>query len=316
MGDYLLTRQLPIEVRELDPPACDEDAGAKPRKSQRRRFSFVGATEGGVQTPWGLEYLRMGGVRLDRYMSNPVVLDGHDRKSARSVVGRATVRCEGKQLVFDDVEFANTKLARDIEQLVADGFVRAVSIGFLPSHEHTRDLHAGEVDGDGEDAIHGPGTVISQAELIELSMVPVGADEHALRRSFYEARRKPMEQHEETGALAGASAEDGAGPGEDQIPPAPQGIPVTREQLLALVPRGLEHAAERCVLEGMTLERARAALLVEHARRHPPVGTPEPPERTTPPRRASESAPRAKAGGVGAISGMSLDEIKRALTGS
>ena len=51
-------------------------------------YRFVAATEGGVRTFFGPEHLDMDGGNFERYRSNPIVLDSHDRFSSGAVIGR------------------------------------------------------------------------------------------------------------------------------------------------------------------------------------------------------------------------------------
>ena len=96
-------------------------------------------------------------------------------------------------------------------------------------------------------------------------------------------------------------------------PEMPARVAVTREQIAAIVPRGMERVGECCLIRGMTLEETRAILLEEHAKKFPPVGTPEAPE---PQFRAVGPIKAQPAPGV-VVGAESWDkaEMKRALTG-
>lgn len=169
----LLYRQDAIRSRSID------EAG--------RKATFVAATEIGVDTWCGKEWLRMSGAKLDRFVKNPVILDSHSRWQSDCVIGRATVAVEGRQLLTT-IEYAMSERAEEIWELVRTGFLRAVSVGFNPLAFH--ELTPGATDGEGESLVTGPGIVISQWELYEISMVPVPADEDALvRRSFFHQER-------------------------------------------------------------------------------------------------------------------------------
>lgn len=107
--------------------------------------------------------------RLEGYIANPVVLYGHDRDALP--IGKAeNVRVEGGQLratlrfVGADV---NPK-AEQVFQLLQEGVLRAVSVGFLP-HSYRR-----EMKGDRELL------VLSDNELLEISVVPIPANPEAL----------------------------------------------------------------------------------------------------------------------------------------
>jgi hypothetical protein len=163
--------------------ALVSDCEVRAIDEENRTATFVAATENGVMTRGGTEYLRMSGVQLQRYKKNPVVLDAHNRWSVGAVIGRAQVRREGR-LLMADIEFAGTERAENVWQLVRDGFVRTVSVGFMPDQDNTIYLDDDDTDGEGESAIRGPGVLIKRWELFEISVVPVPADADAVRRSY------------------------------------------------------------------------------------------------------------------------------------
>lgn len=171
-GAGLLCRAAPAASRTIDEEA--------------RTATFVAATERPVEIWGGVEVLRMAGARLDRFVKNPVVLDGHFHGD---VVGRAVASIDGRQL-RSVVTFARTERAEELWGLVRDGFLRAVSVGYRVLG--TREIESGEFDGEGEARVEGPAVIVDQWELCEISLVPLPADEDALLvRSFYGARRAP-----------------------------------------------------------------------------------------------------------------------------
>ena len=112
---------------------------------------------------------------VSKFMQNPVVLFGHDYWAFP--VGKAlTVTKEdgGKtlvgefQLAVDDSEEAAT-----LYKLWAGGFINAMSIGFIP-----KDIVEEHQEGDEHST-----TIYKNAELIEVSIVPVPANSEALRRA-------------------------------------------------------------------------------------------------------------------------------------
>lgn len=282
----MLHRSLEIEVRAVD--------------VEKRRASFVASTERAVMTGMGPEVLRMRGARLQRYRKNPVVLDSHDRHGIDSIVGRAEVRVDNEtRQLLADVEFAASPRGEAAWALVRDGFLRAVSVGYRPNGKRTRQLREGEADGEGEARVAGPALVVNEWELVELSMVPVPADEDALRRAFYA----------EGGDMKFSDVMDGGSPAPSPAPaPAPPAAPVKDETVTraesaaaAAKARAEEHAAnaaqirdlargagladlgETCVLEGLGVEESRKRLLEAHAAKKKPLGTPEPAAATVAP---------------------------------
>lgn len=193
-----------------------------------RTATFIAATEGGIDTWMGKEYLRMSGCKLDRYNANPVFLDSH-RYETSSVIGKTAIAVDGRQLIAR-VTYATTPRAEDVWQLVKTGFLRAVSVGFNPLT--FRELLDGETDGEGDARVMGPGVVINEWELFELSQVPIPADKDALiRRAFVEERMKIKRSIYDPAAgkpAAGAAAPAAGTPGPAPASPAPSAPPVTR----------------------------------------------------------------------------------------
>lgn len=98
---------------------------------------------------------------LENYKRNPVILYGHDQSGLP--IGKAVnVAVENGALTFD-VKFVPAEIypfAGTVEAMYRDGFLNAVSVGFIPT----------DVDGN----------TIKKAELLELSAVPVPANHEAL----------------------------------------------------------------------------------------------------------------------------------------
>lgn len=272
----MLRRSFDVEVRGID--------------EEKRSATFVAATERSVPMSYGRgEVLRMNGARLARYRKNPVVLDSHDRASLDSVIGRADVKVQGREL-HATITYAKTERGERAWSLVRDGFVRAVSVGYLVNERRVRRLREGEIDGEGESAVTGPADVCNEWEMMELSNVPVPADQDAVRRAFYdklEVRMDPL-----TAAMTGGNPtpkpakpvltpEQKAAKREAKVAlkaasKAAKMREAHRRSVLAITPRGLEAEAESAILKGLDFEQCRAHLLEAQARRFKPVGTPEP----------------------------------------
>jgi len=279
----ILHRSLPIEVRGID--------------EESRTAEFVASTEGAVPTWRGPEVLRMAGAKLDRYRSNGVVLDAHRMESALDVIGRATVRREGRQLIsrveFDDdgPEGRATKIWNKVRK----GFLRAVSVGYSIDPDQVRVLKPGESDGRGDNRVDGPAVVVNGWELHEISVVPVPADRDALRRDFYAALGRSLE----------STPEPQGGHMTDPTPasePASEAAPVlnleaerAKREAETSKARTAAREARHAEIRGftpqdllpflgelfladpdVTVESARRALLEERKRSAAPVGTPEP----------------------------------------
>jgi len=238
------------------------------------------------------EVLLMEGADLSRFERNPLLLDSHDRSSIDSVIGRAPVRIEGGEMIARP-EFADTERAQRAKSLVDGGFVNATSIGFRINFDSVVFV--------GEDAEHrgirGPAEVVGEWELLEVSLVPVPADKNALRRSYFEQRRgntmtvpaatpTPAEAPAGEAAPTGELAADGVtvdavrAPVEDvpEIVAARRVVDAQIRDLATNLPEGKRDVAARLIMEGATLETARAEMLAVFREAHKPVGTTEPAE--------------------------------------
>lgn len=128
------------------------------------------------------DVIKVEGWDVSRFQKNPVILFAHDQ--SQMPVGKATaVRkiTDGDRRLEMDIEFAQTDFAQDIKSLVEGGFLNAVSVGFKILDA---DMPSEEVRG----ALGMPpyGFLISKAELLETSIVPVPANQDALRRAVDE----------------------------------------------------------------------------------------------------------------------------------
>ncbi len=120
------------------------------------------------------------GIDITNYMRNPVVMYAHDY-SALPVAKTLRIRPEGDTLVaqFQFMPKGIYELADAVHGAWDSGFLNATSIGFIPKHA---------VDADGaeiEDAsYHAAQITLDQTELLEFSIVPVPANQEALRRAL------------------------------------------------------------------------------------------------------------------------------------
>ena len=174
-----------VEVR-----AIDEDT---------RTATFVAATENGVETMFGREHLRLSGMDLTRFRKNPVVLDTHNLHEAGAIIGSGVIVVAKREL-STSVKFAKTLRAEEIWQLVLQGFLRAMSVGFRALEVQM--LDEGEHSGIGQNRIEGPARIIKKSELLEVSVVPVGVDADAVRRGFLEGNEREL--NSQIRALTGA----------------------------------------------------------------------------------------------------------------
>lgn len=114
------------------------------------------------------------GARIDNYMKNPVVQWGHNYFEPWATIGKTTalkVSAEGIDAEFVLRDPVNDTDPQNIVKLLwAQGFIKAASIGFNPNQEEITENDEGGLD-------------FNDWELLEWSLVPVPANQEALRNS-------------------------------------------------------------------------------------------------------------------------------------
>lgn len=112
------------------------------------------------------------GMNKKNFSKNPVVLWAHSYETPP--IGKALwVRKEGNGIV-SKVKFANTAMGQEIFNLYKDGFMKAFSIGFIPTKT---DFPERDED---EKAHKKPVAIYKEWELLEFSAVPVPANPEAV----------------------------------------------------------------------------------------------------------------------------------------
>ena len=104
--------------------------------------------------------------RLETFRANPVLLWAHRRDDLDAVIGRADVSTSGDNLVAE-IEFAHAEneFAAQVKRMWDAGYLRAVSVGGAIKKTTAMSRDATRVD---------------EIELLDLSVVPIGADPAAL----------------------------------------------------------------------------------------------------------------------------------------
>ena len=107
------------------------------------------------------------GWELDGYRRNPVFLWAHDR--SKPPIGKSQRLWVEDGALYAVVEFAPTDFAREIAELYERGFMRGVSVGFLPLETEFRQASNGR-----------RAYLYRRQELLEISAVPVPMHDDAL----------------------------------------------------------------------------------------------------------------------------------------
>jgi HK97 family phage prohead protease len=112
------------------------------------------------------------GWDLKAFESNPIALFGHDPSKPENVIGKArNVRVQGARLV-GEIVFAEASVnptAELVYQMVKNGFLNAVSVGFEPMEWSIS-----------KDKSRPGGIDFTKQKLREISIVPIPANENAL----------------------------------------------------------------------------------------------------------------------------------------
>lgn len=112
------------------------------------------------------------GWQLGNFLNNPVALYGHDPNKVENVIGKVVKIFVEDGKLIGDIEFMEAginPLAETIFQMVKNGFLNAVSVGFMPLKWRT----ATEKNRSG-------GIDFIEQELMEISVVPLPANSNAL----------------------------------------------------------------------------------------------------------------------------------------
>ena len=282
-------------------------ASVRAMNPDTREVTFVAATETPVRTPLGPEILRMAGMKARAFVP---FLRAHEQQDPEAVIGSLTWSIEGRELVIV-ARYDEDDLSDRLYRKVLSGSIRAVSVGWI-THE-VRNLAPGETDGD----IVGPARIITDWTLIEVSQVALGADENALRRSA----RNGVSMATTTPATPEATP--AAAPAPAPIVEAPPvGIRAAAQpeedltlrlhrRVRSMAGPEMRSFADRMLLTHADLDetKARALLLVEHARRHPAVGTPSQPEAPE----ATDATPGTRAAAPTETRSLDAESVTRAL---
>ncbi len=134
---------------------------------EKRRMEIVICTpqldrQGDIVEPEGLDFTN--------YLNNPVLLWAHDVN--RPPVGKIVEINNGGSEITAIVEFAETDFASEVFELYAGGYLNAWSIGFIP--QRWKRMSKNE----------GGGFHVYQAEIVEVSAVPVPANAKALTKAL------------------------------------------------------------------------------------------------------------------------------------
>lgn len=147
------------------------------------------------------DIVRATGAKLDNYMKNPVVLWAHDygEMPVARTLSIEIMAGKGLKARFQFPEWGVSERADEVRRLWAAGFLNATSIGFQPI--------TAQPLGDRND-FWGPQEFV-EWELLEYSIVPVPANQEALRLAVkrMDAELNKPRTHEKRGRVLSAANE-------------------------------------------------------------------------------------------------------------
>lgn len=180
------------------------------------------------------EIVTADGWETDNYLRNPIVLDSHNLTTIEAVIGRTVELRPVVDGMEADIIFAGTPRGQMAQQLVEEGMLRAVSVGFFP-----RETKAAQSRGEP--------VQYTRKELFEISTCSVPVNPDALRLRALDAADEPMTKagrvlsatnesrlRQAAGLLADVLA--GLTPNEsDHAPAVAAGVTAMNEDLAALL---------------------------------------------------------------------------------
>lgn len=108
------------------------------------------------------EVIKVSWRDLVNFLKNPVIIANHIYRVENIIWKATSVFVENDKLVVEWV-FATTELAQDVRKLYDGGFIKTVSVGFIPLDRDENNPR-----------------IITRAELLEVSFVPVPCNPNAL----------------------------------------------------------------------------------------------------------------------------------------
>lgn len=167
-----------IQLMEIGPDGKEGVVGVNKVNAENRTVS---GTANAFEVSRTQLRLHIDGIQLAAFHENPIVLAGHEQISAGLMPGaigtiEKMFKAEGNQrLKFRNMRFDQDAIADAWFQKVLSGTVRMTSVGFIPIDES----FAVETTGRGDKKREMVVWDVKTSELVELSMIPIGANRGA-----------------------------------------------------------------------------------------------------------------------------------------
>lgn len=173
-----------IQYKSIFISGYKELAHKDDEQAEQADVRVIASTE---DTDRDMEIIKQDGLDLTQFIKNPVILFAHNYQAppiGKAIKAEITER--GLQI---DIKFASEKanpLAQQVKQLMKEGILKAVSIGFIPKERDANDPK-----------------IITSAEILELSIVPVPSNPNALalavEKGFAKELFRPLKKKKKAG---------------------------------------------------------------------------------------------------------------------
>lgn len=132
---------------------------------------YIADSYGDVPTPFNRDYV----YELKRYLKNPVILLNHETNT-NNLIGKCTEIYEDERGLFFRAELSASEFApiKHAKTLIKEGILKTLSIGGRWHYEDASDLNK-----------------LTLAEIYEISLVAIPADENATLQTVQEVNETP-----------------------------------------------------------------------------------------------------------------------------
>lgn len=132
---------------------------------------YIADSYGDVPTPFNRDYV----YELKRYLKNPVILLNHNTNT-NNLIGKCTEIYEDERGLFFRAELSASEFApiKHAKTLIKEGILKTLSIGGRWHYEDASDLNK-----------------LTLAEIYEISLVAIPADENATLQTVQEVNETP-----------------------------------------------------------------------------------------------------------------------------
>lgn len=176
------------------------------------------------------------GWELDNFLKNPVILFAHNYSELP--IAKAVEVIKGEKSLTIKIQFASEEAnpkAQQVKKLVEEGILNTTSVGFIQKERN--------------------GNIITKAELLEVSIVPVPANAEALRLAYKSLDADIVKDIEDVLALPPEEEDEEETPVEETVEKSGRVISSKNRKMLEATRDSLKTALseiEKLLAEGVT----------------------------------------------------------------